>query len=87
MTGILSILGEVYEISMDEVVGKLNLSEDVRMALVSQQGELGELLHVAKLLEKMDFNSLGPFLNEIGISHEEMLQSQRQAFSWRKGMA
>ena len=87
MTGILSILGEVYEISMDEVVGKLNLSEDVRMALVSQQGELGELLHVAKLLEKMDFNSLGPFLSEIGISHEEMLQSQRQAFSWRKGMA
>jgi c-di-GMP-related signal transduction protein len=87
MTGILSILGEVYEISMDEVVEKLNLSEDVRMALLSHQGELGELLHVAKLLENMDFDSLGTFLSEAGISHEEMLLSQRRAFSWRNGMA
>ncbi len=84
MTGILSILGEVYEISMDEVVEKLNLSEDVRMALLSHQGGLGELLHVAKLLEELDFDRLGAFLDESGISHEEMIRSQKQAFAWRK---
>lgn len=37
MTGILSILEKVYAISMDEVLHNLNLSEDIRDALISQE--------------------------------------------------
>ncbi len=87
MTGILSVLEKVYDIPMDEVVRKLNLSEDVRDALVSQQGGLGELLQVAKLLEEMDFISLSTLLEELGISLNDVFVSQKRAFAWRKGMA
>jgi EAL and modified HD-GYP domain-containing signal transduction protein len=87
MTGILSVLEKVYEIPMDEVVRNLNLSDDIRDALVARQGELGILLHIAELLEEMDFGHLGKHLEEMGISIDDVLLSQKKAFTWRKGMA
>lgn len=87
MTGILSILEKIYDIPMDEVIRKLNLSNDVKDALVSQQGELGLLLHVAELLEEMDFDHISMHLDEIGLSIDDVLLAQQKAFSWRKGMS
>ncbi|MDD5284643.1 MAG: EAL domain-containing protein, partial [Desulfuromonadaceae bacterium] len=81
-----SVLEKVYDISMEEVVRKLNLSDDVRDALVGRQGGLGSLLHVAELLETLDFSQLGAYLNGMGISLEDVLMSQKCAFAWRKGM-
>jgi len=87
MTGILSILEKVYDISMEEVVRKLNLTDDVRDALLGRHGGLGNLLHMAELLEQLDFRQLGPRLAEMGISLDDVLISQKRAYSWRKGMA
>jgi len=87
MTGILSVLEKVYDIPMEEVVRNLNLSDDVRDALVTRQGGLGKLLHLAELLEQLDFRHLGLHLDEMGISFDDVLHSQRRAFTWHKGMA
>ena len=87
MTGILSILEKVYDIPMDEVIRKLNLSDDVSDALVGRQGLLGKLLHVAELLEEMDFAHLGRHLNEMEVTLEDVLLCQKRSFAWRKGMA
>jgi len=87
MTGILSILEKVYDIPVEEVIQKLNLSDDVKDALVLRQGGLGKLLHMAELLEEMDFNHLGRHLDEMGVSLEDALICQKKSFAWRKGMA
>ncbi|HXE96641.1 MAG TPA: EAL domain-containing protein [Dongiaceae bacterium] len=87
MTGILSILEKVYDIPLDEVILKLDLSEDVREALVWQSGGLGNLLHMAELLEELEFDHLSTHLDEMGVTLEDVLVSQKLAFGWRKGMA
>lgn len=87
MTGILSVLEKVYAISMDEVISKLNLSDDVRDALVLRQGALGELLRLSELLEALDFEELGAYLDEIGVSINDVLVSQTKSYAWRKGIA
>jgi len=86
MTGILSVLERVYDIPLDEVVRKLNLSDDVKDALVSRQGMLGNLLYAAELLEELEFTQLGALLNEMDISLDDALISQKKAFVWRNGM-
>jgi EAL and modified HD-GYP domain-containing signal transduction protein len=86
MTGILSILDRVYDISMDEVIQRLNLSDDIRDALAARQGVFGELLQVAEILEGDDYSELGRHLEKMGISFENALLSQKKAFAWRKGM-
>jgi len=86
MTGILSVLEKVYDITIDEVVRKLNLSDDVRDALVLRGGRLGKLLLIAEYLEEMDYSRLGQLLDDLGISFEDVLTSQKGAFAWRKRM-
>ncbi|MEI6306377.1 MAG: EAL domain-containing protein [Deltaproteobacteria bacterium] len=85
MVGILSVLEKVYDIPMDEVVQKLNLSEDVRDALVGRQSSLGKLLHVVELLEEMEYDLLGEQLDEMNTSIDDVLISQKKAYGWHKG--
>ncbi|BCS55361.1 EAL and HDOD domain-containing protein [Geobacter sp. SVR] len=87
MTGILSVLQKVYDISIDDVIQKLNLSEDISEALAERKGELGNLLHMAELLEQADFRHLVSHLNELDIGFDEVLMSQKRAFTWRSGIA
>lgn len=86
MTGILSILEKVYDISMDEVVASLSLSDDVAAALIERQGTLGKLLKVAELVERMEFTQLGPHLDEMHVTIGDVIESQQKSFTWRTGM-
>ena len=83
MTGILSILEKIYNISMDEMVHSLNLSKDIEDALISHTGELGELLHIAELLEVMDFDHIKSHLDEMGLTLDNVIQAQISAYAWR----
>ena len=86
MIGILSILEKVFDIPMDDLVRHLNLTNDVKDALVAREGGLGRLLQVAEMIEQMDFPHIGAHLDEMGVSLEDVLISQKRAFTWRKGM-
>ena len=86
MTGILSILGEIYDIPMDELLQRLNLSKDVCDALVTRSGKLGRLLHVAELQEMMAHDHTVRHLDEIGVSIMDVIESQQRAYSWRGSM-
>jgi EAL and modified HD-GYP domain-containing signal transduction protein len=83
MTGILSILEATYDIPMADIVCNLNLSEDIKDALLSHTGDLGKLLHVAELLEQLEFKNINTYLDEMGITTEIMIEIQKKAYAWR----
>jgi c-di-GMP-related signal transduction protein len=86
MTGILSLLETIYAISMDEVIATLHLSKEVREALTSRSGLFGKLLHLAELVERMEFREASQQFEEMGLSQEEVMASQVNAYNWRGGM-
>ena len=86
MTGILSSLTDVYDISVEEVVRQLSLTDDVHEALTERQGGLGKLLYAAELLDEMKFSHLGEQLEQLSISLDDACMCQKKAYSWRKGM-
>lgn len=86
MTGILSLLESLYNISMAEVADSLNLADEVKEALVSRSGVLGDLLTLAELLEKTDFSTASKMFDQMGISMEDVLQAQLNAYNWHGGM-
>lgn len=83
LTGILSLLDALYEIPMEHVVESLNLSNEVTSALLYREGELGTLLHLAERLEKTDFTTVQQILDLTGISLDQLLAAQLDAFNWR----
>jgi len=86
MTGILSLLERIYDISIEEVVSSLNLTDDVRDALTSHSGIFGELLKLAEHLEQLDFSEAAELSDKLGISQQAVTEAQIKAYNWRGGM-
>jgi c-di-GMP-related signal transduction protein len=82
MTGVLSLIDVLLEVSMAELVDKLNLVDDVRSALLERGGELGALLTLAEKLELADFGALTGQLECCGFSVNELLTAQLETISW-----
>ncbi len=82
MVGILSLLENIYSITADEIVAVLNLSEEVRKALVAKEGTLGRLLEIAELLDLSYCRVTSEQLEGLGVSREDVLAAQVKAFQW-----
>lgn len=86
MAGILSLLDVLFETDMEEVVSSLNLSDEVAAALLRRDDNLGQLLLLTEKLEKTDFIAVQDILEQSGISFEQLLSAQLDAFNWRNSI-
>ncbi|HIJ81446.1 MAG TPA: EAL domain-containing protein [Desulfuromonadales bacterium] len=83
MVGILSLLDVLFETPMEEIIANLNLNEDVSAALLRREGRLGAMLTLAEKLELTDFDSVEALLPQCGVSMDQLLTAQLEAFNWR----
>ncbi len=86
MVGILSLLKDLYDISMDEIANGLNLSEEIMAALQDRSGPLGILLQVVEVMERLEFETAANLLATIDIPLVAVLECQSKAFRWRKSL-
>ncbi|WP_129127745.1 EAL and HDOD domain-containing protein [Geomonas oryzae] len=82
MVGILSLIDVLFEDSMAELIGKLNLVDSVKSALLHKDGDLGALLALAELLEQADFPAVNEQLEICELSLDQLLTAQLETFSW-----
>ena len=82
MAGILSLLETIYNISISEVVATLNLSTQVKEALISRTGTLGRLLEFAELMERNFFRIAPEHIEGLGLTQEDVLTAQVKAYQW-----
>lgn len=86
MVGILSLLDVLFETPMEEIISSLNLNDDVSAALLSRAGQLGRLLVLTEKLEVTDFSGVTKLLDECGITLDQLLTAQLEAFNWRSSI-
>jgi EAL and modified HD-GYP domain-containing signal transduction protein len=86
MVGILSLLDVLFETQMKEIVSNLNLDDNVSSALLQKEGLLGKLLTLTEKLELTDFDALTVLLSDCGISMDQLLSAQLEAFNWRNSI-
>lgn len=86
MVGILSLLDVLFETPMEEIISNLNLNDDVAAALLTRGGMLGGMLTLTEKLEITDFDSVTVLLKDCGISMDQLLAAQLEAFNWRSSI-
>ncbi|HIJ80553.1 MAG TPA: EAL domain-containing protein [Desulfuromonadales bacterium] len=84
MTGILSLMGSIYDISITDMIANLNLNDDIAAALTDHSGHYGALLRVTEHLEALDMWSAAAELASIGINPATLTELQLRAFNWKK---
>lgn len=84
MTGILSLMESVYDVTVAEIVANLNLNDEIAAALLDRSGHYGSLLTIMEHIEGLDMRSASEVLHSVGINPNMMPELQLRAFNWRQ---
>jgi len=83
ITGSFSLLDTLLSISMPDIMSKLNLHDEVKLALTRREGELGILLKLIETLETGDFETVEQQLFLLpGLDAAMLNEAQMAAIRW-----
>jgi EAL and modified HD-GYP domain-containing signal transduction protein len=83
MVGILSLLNVLLCIEMQQIVDKLGIPDDMRQALLTRDGRLGQELMLIEANEKGEVTTIQSILSELGfLSLSELADIEIQAVGW-----
>jgi len=82
ISGLLSLLDTLLGIPLEEIAEQINLTPDVRQALLERKGMLGELLELTEKIELSDFDAAGELLETSGLKVNDLLHAQMAAMNW-----
>ena len=82
ITGILSLMDVLLEMSYDDILKQLSLPEAVKAALLKRGGEIGEMLSLTEVLERDDRGEVGAAVHKLGTDPKELMDMQLAAFEW-----
>jgi EAL and modified HD-GYP domain-containing signal transduction protein len=83
IVGTLSILTDIYDVSIDDIITNLNLSDDIQAAIKDRKGDLGTLLSFVEMMERLELDEATKSLEYLGISLNSVQDCQRNAYNWR----
>jgi EAL and modified HD-GYP domain-containing signal transduction protein len=81
--GIMSLMDALFGVPMREILDKVDLSRDVRAALLERDGDYGAMLSIAESLEHGGpGRDLGAALGRLGLSVKQVRDIELAAFGW-----
>lgn len=86
MTGVLSLVDSLFEVSMEEMVQQLNLDDDIRRALLAREGILGHFLQLTETVEQADFKMASQLMNRTKLTPDHLLEAQLETINWTNGL-
>jgi c-di-GMP-related signal transduction protein len=83
ITGILSLMDVLLEMSYDDILKQLSLPDAVKSALLQRTGEIGEMLSLTEVLERDDRAEVGAAVEKLGsVATTDLMDMQLKAFEW-----
>ena len=69
--GVLSLLDVLFGVELEKVLSELNVSDEVKEAILEEKGYLGEVFHVVKALEYLDTKEINAFVEKYALDQKE----------------
>ena len=91
LMGLFSTLGALLQVPLSEAIAELNLSDEVRAALLTGEGRCGLLYKLVLSYEKADWHMIAELGDELGIPRNVVSQTYFECMDkvnniWRKIM-
>ncbi|MDB5959908.1 MAG: hypothetical protein JWP59_1202 [Massilia sp.] len=86
--GILSLTDALFSIPMQDILDTVDVTDEVRAALLEREGEYGDMLKVVELVEKArSGTALAAALRRINLSVKDLQEIEMAAFEWLNVLA
>ncbi len=83
MVGIMSLMNTLLGMPLAEIISPLNPPAEIRDALLSRQGPLGQLLAMIELLESYNIDAANELLDNLApLDTEQVNHAQLEALAW-----
>jgi EAL and modified HD-GYP domain-containing signal transduction protein len=87
--GILSLMDAMFSMSIAEVLGNLDLPDEVRDALLERKGDLGTMLRIVETIETDHYRTaeLTQLLRKVGLTPGDLTEIEIEAIAWSDELA
>lgn len=82
LTGMFSCMDALCNVSVETIVAEFALTSDIAGALLHHEGFLGELLKLAKSVEKAEFNQIEEQCEKLGCTASMIKDAQSESWAW-----
>jgi c-di-GMP-related signal transduction protein len=79
ITGMLSLINVLFNVSSTEVAEKMNLAREIQDALLAKQGVLGTLLGFVEKMDTQEYEGLDEGLNGLRLTTADLLSAETDA--------
>jgi c-di-GMP-related signal transduction protein len=79
ITGMLSLINVLFNVSASEVTEKMNLAQEIQDALLKREGLLGTLLNLVEKMDKQEYESADGELGILGLTRSDLLSAETDA--------
>jgi len=81
--GIMSLMDTLFSVAMSEILGSVNVLDEVRDALLHRGGQYGDTLRLIEMIERaQDGPELTALLHKLKLAPTELYACQLAAFEW-----
>jgi len=82
LTGLLSLIDAILDESLESILQKLPLAQEIKDALTSREGVLASLISLVELIEHADWDNTTKVMAELGLTKEKVVKDYNEAISW-----
>ena len=86
IVGIMSLADVALGLKIDDVVAQIDVVDEVKEAILKQEGFFGHMLTLVKKTEAGEFDAASDLLSELGITPDEFNNAQLQAMQWASSL-
>lgn len=79
ITGMLSLITVLFQVTVDEIAQKMNLTQEIQDALLNREGFLGILLGVAEKMDRQEYEGMEEDMQSLKLRVEDVLTAETAA--------
>ena len=86
LVGLFSLVDAMLDRPMDDILRELPLDDEIIVALLRGDNDLGRMNAMARHYEKAEWDQFAVLANELGIASKDVAELYRQSLVWAQGL-
>ncbi|GAA5138931.1 EAL and HDOD domain-containing protein [Thalassotalea piscium] len=82
LTGLLSMIDAILDESIENVLEKLPLAQEIKDTLLTKKGPVAALITLVTLIERAQWDKTGIVIDKLGIKKESVIKHYNDALAW-----
>ncbi|MGB1199091.1 MAG: EAL and HDOD domain-containing protein [Thalassotalea sp.] len=82
LTGLLSMIDAILDESLENILDKLPLAQEIKDTLLTQKGPMAALIKLVVLIEQAQWDKTSLVMEKLGLDKDKVIKSYNESLAW-----